>query len=123
MLQKVVLPEPSTYYAGAERYAGVRALWIKVIIRAVFDWVSYRDSDKLMQRKLAESASSWLFQPSTLFNGFENVCGYLDICPDHVRMWAKAMSREQVAKIEHLERFPNGRVDEAIVSGFFARVR
>lgn len=94
------LPNPSTH----ERYAGVRALWIKVIIRAVFDWVSYRDSPRLMQKKLAESAALWLFQPSELFNGFENVCYYLDVDPSLVRRWARTMSREQVAKIEHLER-------------------
>lgn len=57
-----------------------------------------------MQKKLAESAALWLFQPSELFNGFENVCYYLDVEPSLVRRWAKTMSREQVAKIEHLER-------------------
>lgn len=90
-----------------DRYAGVRALWIKVIIRAVFDWVAYRDSSRLIQRKLADSAYTWLFKPSDLFNSFENVCHMLDIDPERVRRWANTMSKDQVAKIEHLERYPS----------------
>lgn len=101
-----------------DRYAGVRALWIKVIIRAVFDWVAYRDSTRLFQRKLAESAYVWLFRPSELFNSFENVCHMLDIDPNKVRDWAKKMNKDQVAKIEHLERYPSaGRdVEPALLS-------
>jgi hypothetical protein len=57
-----------------------------------------------MQRKLADSARSWIFDENELFNGFPNVCRCLDIDPDLVRKWAGAMSRDQVAKIEHLER-------------------
>lgn len=97
-------PEPIYGPGPDDRYAGIRALWIKVIIRAVFDWVSYRDSDRLHQRKLAESAEIWLFQPSELFNAFDNICMYIDLDPERVRRWAKNMDRDQVAKIEHLER-------------------
>lgn len=85
----------------------MRALWIKVIIRAVFDWVSYRDSDQLGKRKMADSAANWLFEPNVTFNSFSNVCYYLDVDPGRVRVWAKKISRKQVAKIEHLERYPS----------------
>lgn len=91
--------------AQDDRYSGIRALWLKVIIRAIFDWVTYRDSTRLLQRKLADNAYEWLFKPSLLFNGFESICRYLDVDPDTVRERAKKMSREDVAKIEHLERF------------------
>lgn len=94
--------EPTT--GNDERYAGARALWIKVIVRAAFDWVSYRDSDRLLQRKLAENAQAWIFKPSRLFNGFENICLSLDLDPDRVRQWVSGLSKDQVAKIEHLER-------------------
>lgn len=79
-------------------------MWLKVIVRAAFDWVSYRDSDKLIQRKLAESAHAWLFQPSNLFNGFDSICLSLDVDAEKVRKWVKGLSKDQVAKIEHLER-------------------
>ena len=79
-------------------------MWLKVIVRAAFDWVSYRDSDKLLQKKLADSASLWLFEPSDLFNGFDSICLSLDIDPCRVRSWVKGLSKDQIAKIEHLER-------------------
>jgi hypothetical protein len=107
MVVPVSLQREATSPPVDDRYAGVRALWIKVIIRAVFDWVAYRDSARLFQRKLAESAHTWLFRPSELFNSFENVCHMLDIDPEKVRRWAKTMSKDQVAKIEHLERYPS----------------
>lgn len=86
------------------RYAGVRALWMKVIIRAVFDWVTYRDNTKLDKRKYAESAHEWIFKKSLLFNSFDNICRYLDIDPDRIRLQAQKMTKDDVAKIEHMER-------------------
>ncbi len=89
-----------------DRYVGVRALWIKVIIRAAFDWVSYRDSLKLPQQKLAENAYKWLFCESNLLNSFENICyHFLDLSPEKIRKWACSITKEHVAKIEHLERY------------------
>jgi hypothetical protein len=96
-------------YGSGDRYAGVRALWAKVIIRAVFDYVSYRDSPKLMQRKLAESAQFWLFSANEMFNSFENVCTYLGIDAMEVREKAETMSKDMVSKIEHLERYPGNK--------------
>lgn len=87
-----------------DRYTGVRILWLKVIVRAIFDWVTYRDSSRLMQKKLADSAHSWLFDRSELFNGFESICTNLNINPIRIRGRARCMTREDVAKIEHLER-------------------
>lgn len=100
-VSRVLLDAPAH---NVDRYVGCRALWMKVIIRAVFDWVSYRDSLRLELRKEAETAYRWLFTPSKLFNSFENVCSFIDLPPDRLRMWAKSLSKEQVAKIEHLER-------------------
>jgi hypothetical protein len=89
---------------GSDRYVGYQALWIKVIIRAAFDWVSYRDSPKLELRKEAEKAYKWLFLPSTLFNSFENVCDLSGLPPDRLRRWVQSLTKAHVAKIEHLER-------------------
>jgi hypothetical protein len=85
-------------------YVGYRALWMKVIIRAAFDWVSYRDVSKLEQRKEAEKAYKWLFAPNELFNSFENICQLVDLPPEKIRCWVKTLTKEHVAKIEHLER-------------------
>jgi len=95
---------PDSMQRSVDRYVGYRALWMKVIIRAAFDWVSYRDSLKLEHRKIAEYAFVWLFQPSELFNSFENVCHLVDLPPEKIRAWARHLTKEHVAKIEHLER-------------------
>lgn len=89
---------------SSDRYVGYRALWMKVIIRAAFDWVSYRDSTKLEHKKIAEHAHAWLFQPSELFNSFESICQLVDLPPDKLRVWVKRLTKAHVAKIEHLER-------------------
>lgn len=78
-----------------------------MIVRAIFDWVAYKDASTLKQRKLSESAFRWLYHPNETFNSFENVCYHLDINPNRVRDWARKLTRDQVAKIEHLERFPS----------------
>jgi hypothetical protein len=93
-----------TIQRSVDRYVGYRALWMKVVIRAAFDWVSYRDSTKLEHKKIAEYAFTWLFTPSELFNSFENICQAVDLPPDKIRAWARKLTKEHVAKIEHLER-------------------
>jgi hypothetical protein len=100
--------ESPVHCGSEERYAGVRALWLKVIIRAIFDWVSWRDSKKPEHRKVAEQAHLWLFRPGkTVFNSLEGICEFLDISPAMVRSTALTMSKEQVIKVEHLERDSN----------------
>lgn len=94
------------------RYAGVRALWMKVIIRAVFDWVTYRDNSKVDKRKYAESAHDWLFKKSLLFNSFENICKNLDLDPQRIRNQTLKMTKDDVAKIEHMERDYESDVEE-----------
>jgi len=89
---------------GTDRYVGCRALWMKVIIRAAFDWVSYRDSTKLDKLKDAESGYRWLFEDSELFNSFDTICQLVDLPVDKVRRWVSSLTKEHVAKIEHLER-------------------
>ena len=51
-----------------DRYTGYRALLLKVIIRAIFDWVCYRDSTKLEKKKIADNAYQWLFEPSKQYD-------------------------------------------------------
>jgi len=87
-----------------DRYSGFRALWLKVIIRAVFDYVTYKDCSKLEKKKIADAAGFWLFKPNACFNSFDNICKMLDLDADTIRHRASSMSRADVAKIEHLER-------------------
>jgi hypothetical protein len=99
MLQDSIAP-----VGPGDRYAGFRKLWFRVIQRAIYDWVAWRDSSKLDKRKQAELAEVWLFKPSVLFNSFENICQILDVDPEAIRSRARAFTKEEVLKAEHIER-------------------
>ncbi len=99
-----MLQDTISHVGPGDRYTGHRKLWGRVILRAIYDWVMYRDSTELKQRKLAENAETWLFKRSELFNGFETVCDLLDVDPDVVRKRAKTFTKDDVLKAEHIER-------------------
>jgi hypothetical protein len=86
--------------AQDDRYAGFRVLWLKVIVRAISDYVTYKDCSKLEKKRYADGASVWMFRPNVCFNGFENVCRMLDIDPNRVRSRARKLSKEEVANLE-----------------------
>lgn len=87
-----------------ERYSGHKALWLRVIIRAAFDLASYRNDPRLAYKKQADNAQKWLFDQNYLFNSFENVCTLLGLPPGPIRHWACSLTKEEVQKMEHLER-------------------
>lgn len=108
MLQDSIAPAGS-----GDRYAGFHKLWLRVIQRAIFDWVAWRDSSKLEKKKQAELAETWLFKPSVLFNSFENICHLLEIDPEVIRRRARSFTKDEVLKAEHIER--SGRRIETLV--------
>lgn len=89
-----------------DRYAGIRLLLMKIIIRAMFDYASYKDHPRLERRKEAESARKWLFEKSHYPNSFENMCLMLNLNPKKIRERAAVMTKEDVAKIEFKDRRP-----------------
>jgi hypothetical protein len=99
MLQDTVAPA-----TPGDRYAGFYKLWVRVIQRAIYDWVAWRDSSKLEKKKQAELAETWLFKPNKLYNGFENICEMLDIDPEAIRARARRCTKDEVLKAEHIER-------------------
>ena len=105
-----------------ERYSRLRALWVRVIIRAAFDLAS-RQENNLAKQKEAESAERWLFGESHLFNSFENVCSMLDVNPERFRTWARNLSWKEVRKMEHMERTSSSvrAIDDDEVYGTFHR--
>lgn len=82
----------------------MRLLWIKAIIRAAFDYALYKGHRDLKLRKFALDAERWLFEPSRLINSLESICQALDINIDLVRTFSRRVTREQVKKMEFLER-------------------
>lgn len=109
-----MLRETTTPANAGDRYTGIRKLWGRVIQRAIYDWVAWRDSSKLEKRKTADMAEAWLFRPSESFNGFENICLMLDIDPEKVRARARQFTKEDVLKAEHVERSRRDRTEELV---------
>ena len=91
-----------------DSYSGPKALWMRVIVRAAFDLASYKNDNRLALRKYADNAHKWLFEKSFLFNSFENICAMLGLNPGPIRDWASGLTKEDVMKMEHLDRRPLG---------------
>jgi len=99
----------------------IRLLWIKVILRAAYDWVLYRNSKSHIAKKIAEDAHRWLFNPPKEkisivignttrlvehqeFNSLENICDAIDLDVDSVRKFARLLTRDAIKKMEFLDR-------------------
>lgn len=89
--------------------ASCRALLLEIIRRASFDWVLYRNSSKLANKQLAESAYHWLFvedESSKQWaqrerNGkgmlsFLNICETMDIAPEKVRAKVRVLTGRDI---------------------------
>jgi hypothetical protein len=99
--KRQALPQESF---SEERYTPCRVMWVKVIIRAAYDYALWRDSADLRLRKYAEDARKWFFEASGLFNSFENICFLFRLPAKELLEWAKNLTRDQVKKFEFLER-------------------
>lgn len=109
-MRKIALDENEPATCGTvtpsinDQYVPLKLLWVKVIIRAASDWVLYRESDNINMKRWAVDARKWLFEPSSLFNSLESVCFMFDLELKQVRKFANDLTRDQVKKMEFLER-------------------
>lgn len=101
-MERVVDIAPSAY--NPERYYSCRLLWVKVILRAAFDYALWRTSKNLHLRKHAVDAERWLFEPSSLMFSFENLCFAFNFPKEKLRSWARSLTRDGVKKYEYRER-------------------
>ena len=88
-----------------EYFTPCRVMWIKVIIRAAYDYALWRDSSDLRQRKYAHDAAKWLFdEDDHLLNSFKSICFLCRLPEEELKVWARKLTRAQVKKFEFLER-------------------
>ncbi len=114
-----------------EIYENFRLLWIKVILRAAYDWVLYRDSKSQAYKRVADNAYRWLFEDyfekvkiieegvveiklERPFNSLFSLCEELDLDIDTVRKFAKKMTRRDIRKLEFFTRNRKGKVKESV---------
>ena len=88
----------------ADRYAPYRLLWVKVIIRAAYDYALWKDSKDLRHRKFAEEARKWLFERSDLENSLEHLCELWGLPLEKIRRFARNLTKDDVKKLEFKER-------------------
>jgi len=93
-----------TYSGSPDRNAPYRLLWVKVIIRAAYDYALWKDSKDLRHRKFAEDARKWLFDPSELEFGLSNICEVWGLPITKIRKFARELTKEDVKKLEFKER-------------------
>lgn len=108
------VPLSNTY--NPERYVPYKVLWAKVIIRAAYDYALWRDSKDLRLKKFAQDAERWMFESSDAELSFENICSSFDFPIERIRKRTRAMTKDDVKKLEFRER--HGRTDPgALISG------
>lgn len=101
----VTLPKVHSAPYVSEKYIPYRVLWVKVIIRAAFDYTLWRDSSEFRLRKCAMDADRWFScESAALPNCFLHICDVLKLDPDLIRRCVKKLTREQVKKLEFKER-------------------
>jgi hypothetical protein len=88
---------------------GCKNLLLEIIRRAAYDWVLYRTSTRIIHRKLAEQAYTWLFKEEEgtsewrertdsgkQITGFMSICLSLDLDPGEVRTHVKRLTLKNV---------------------------
>jgi hypothetical protein len=98
--QSVSRPDSGVDYYQ-KRYGAYAVLWLRVYIRAVFDFVQYRRSKSIRKRREYECAKRWLFDND---GGFDIVCSAFELPLERLRTKAMTMTKRDVKKLEHLER-------------------
>lgn len=91
---------------------GCKALLLEVIRRAAHDWVLYRTSRRMIQKKLAEDAYTWLFvekpgHPNWIerdrqgkhITSFLSICSELDLDVNSVRMYVRKLTLKNVKSV------------------------
>lgn len=97
-----LIPVTSSYTSEID--GPVKILWARVILRAIYDYVILKDSTRLKDKREFISVKRWLFEPSNLGNGLENLCIFLKWPAGLIREKALTMTRDDVKKMEFRDR-------------------
>lgn len=91
---------------------GCKGLLLEIIRRAAYDWVLYRTSRRLLNKRLADHAYRWLFQENDkhpdwaerqesgkYITSFESICFELDLDPEMVRGHIRRLTPKNVMSV------------------------
>lgn len=94
-----LIPEEVPYSEG--HYHSIRALWARVIVRAICDYVLLKEARDLKGKRDFRAVNRWIFDENT---GLKGICDLLGWQIEEVRSRALSMTRDEVRKIEHRDR-------------------
>ena len=89
---------PLIYYQ--QKLRQLQNHWLKVIIRAISDYVLYRKSTKPKDRREADTARSFLFDEGS---GLDGICETFNLNIEVIQHLARTKTPSEIHKIEHLE--------------------
>lgn len=95
LVELVAIPVPRC----GERFESVRVLWVAVVQRAIFDYVTYKDSTT--SRLDFRTAERFLFSDD---GGLVDLCQVMGWPLQTMRRRAKAMTKNEVRKMDFRER-------------------
>lgn len=91
---------------------GCKTLLLEVVRRAAYDWVLYRTSTRILHKKLAEDAYTWLFEEAPghpnweeraaqgkTITSFTAICSELDIDAKTVREYVRKLTVKNVMSV------------------------
>ena len=105
-------PLPDIDYDPLKQASCCRALLLEIIRRAAYDWVLYRLSSDLANKRLAEDAFEWLFVESheskaarervtsdKTLTSFLSICEMMDMDPEKVRDRIRMLTVKNVMSV------------------------
>lgn len=98
-----MIPYKPTPSYVAEHFWPYKALWARVLVKAICDYVVFREAKTLKQKREFKKVSHYLFEEDP---GFLIHCAAAGWSPTMVRKRALAMTKDEVRKIEHRDRDP-----------------
>lgn len=87
-----------------KRLAPFKILWFLIVRQAIVDYVKWRGSSNLSNKREAEDARRWLFEESDLSNSMEVACQVLDINKEMIRDLASRLTPKDIRKMEFQDR-------------------
>jgi len=95
-----------------QEITGCKTLLLEVIRRAAYDWVLYRTSRRMLHKRLAEDAHTWLFEEKAGHPNWEErnrvgkhitsflaICNELDLDADTVRKYVRKLTVKNVMSV------------------------
>jgi len=104
--------QPRTHALIDQEIRGTKTLLLEVVRRAAYDWVLYRTSTRLLHKKLAEDAYTWLFEEEAghpnwdernrqgkSITAFLTICSELDLDAKTVRNYVRRLTVKNVMSV------------------------